>query len=110
MSLTVQAGDLVEMDPSDVRVFDFDWSTNLGTGVEISGSATWTITAVSPSDATVPVKDNESIVTGNQIARVRLNVTGATANARYNIACKITTNESPSQTKEQSFDILVQNR
>lgn len=109
MSVTVQAGELVPFDPSDIRVMDFSWVSNLGSA-QISGSATWTITAVSPSDATVPVKDNESIVTGNQIARVRINVTGATANARYNIACKISTNESPSQTKEQSFDILVQNR
>jgi hypothetical protein len=109
MSLTVQAGELVPFDPSDIRVIDFNWADNLGSAA-ISGSATWTITAVEPASATVPTKDNESILSGNQIAQVRINVTGATANARYNIACKITTNETPSQTKEQSFDILVQNR
>ena len=109
MSLTVYAGDLVVQDPSDIRIYVFDWGTsNLATGVEIAGSATWTITAVAPSDATLITKDQESIVSGNRKAKVRLQ--GGTNGARYNIACKITTNETPAQTKEQSFDMLVQHR
>lgn len=108
MSLTVQAGELFVQDPSDIRVYVFSWDTNLASGVQISGSATWTITAVNPSDATLMTKDQESLVSGNRKAQVRLQ--GGTADARYRVACKITTNESPSQTKEQSFDILVQNR
>lgn len=108
MSLTIQAGELVVQDPSDVRVYRFDWTDNLGTGVEITGSATWTLSAIAPSDATLITKDQESIVTGNTKAQVRIQ--GGTADSRYRVACKVTTNETPSQTKEQSFDILVQNR
>lgn len=109
MSITVHSSDLVVQDPSDIRVYVFDWDAdNLPTGVEISGAATWTITAVVPSDATLMTKDQESILSGNRKAQVRLQ--GGMNGARYNIACKVTTNESPAQTKEQSFDILVQHR
>ena len=107
--IIIDAGNLAIQDPSDILVYVFDWGTeNLPVGVEISGAATWTITAISPTSATLMTKDQESILTGNRKAQVRLQ--GGQADARYNIACKITTNESPPQTKEQSFEILVQDR
>jgi hypothetical protein len=116
MSLTVNCENaLVRQDPSDARIYTFDWQPNFSSGsAAISGSATWTITTISPIGATVMTKDQEAIVVSptsgiaNRGARVRLQ--GGQDGGRYNIACKITTNESPSQTKEQSFDILVQNR
>lgn len=109
MSITVQSGQVVVQDPSDIRVYVFDWDAeNLPDGAAISGSATWTISAVIPSDATLMTKDQESILSDNRKAQVRLQ--GGTVGARYNIACKISTNESPQQTKEQSFDILVEHR
>jgi hypothetical protein len=109
MSTTIRAGDMAVQDPSDIRVYTFDWDAeNLPPGVIISGAALWTISTVGPLDATVMTKDQETIVSGSRKAQVRLQ--GGQHGARYNIACKITTNESPPQTKEQSFDMLVENR
>jgi hypothetical protein len=109
MSLTIRAGGLALQDPSDSRVYVFDWDDeNLPAGVEISGAAVWTITAVHPSTATLMTKDQESLVTGNRKAQLRL--LGGVAGARYNIACKITTNETPAQIKEQSFNVWVAHR
>lgn len=109
MSITVQAGKQVTQDPSDIRVYVFDWDAlNLPDTAEISGSATWTISAVRPANATLLTKDQESILVGNRKAQVRLQ--GGQVGALYTIACKITTNETPSQTKEQSFFMLVENR
>lgn len=109
MSVTIQAGQRALHDPSDIRLYVFDWDAdNLPVGVEITGAATWTISAVAPTTANLMTKDQESIVSGNRKAQVRLQ--GGDAGATYNIACKITTNETPSQTKEQSFVILVRQR
>jgi hypothetical protein len=109
MSLTVHSGDLVVQDPSDARVYVFDWGAeNLPALVEISGAATWTLTTLYPVGATALTKDNESVLVGNRQAQVRLQ--GGQHGAKYNVACRITTNESPAQTKEQSFDVLVENR
>jgi hypothetical protein len=110
MSVTVDAGDTVILDPADIRVIDFDWDTrNLASGVSISTS-TWTITAIKQSGATALTKDNESIVTGNRKTRVRLIATTATRGDKYEVASKITTSETPSQTKEQSFTVVIQSR
>lgn len=109
MSVTIRAGKTAKQDPSDIRLYTFDWDAiNLPATVEISGSATWTISAVRPYNATLMTKDQESILSGNRKAQVRLQ--GGQVGALYNIACKITTNETPSQTKEQSFFVLVENR
>lgn len=109
MSVTIKAGELSRQDPSDIRLYTFDWdASNLEALVEIAGAATWTVSAVRPTTATLLTKDQESILAGNRKAQVRLQ--GGTLGALYNIACKITTNETPSQTKEQSFFVLVENR
>lgn len=109
MSQTIRAGQIAFQDPSDIRVYVFDWDAdNLPGVVEISGSATWTISVVAPTGAALMTKDQESILSGNRKAQVRL--TGGVAGAIYNIACKITTNETPAQTKEQSFLVRVEDR
>lgn len=120
--ITIDPGGLVEFDPSDVRVIVFDWDkTNLGSGVQIS-SQTVTITRITGSGNLT--KDNEALMTGaeattalgrtitvdNRASRVRIDATAGVVGDRYMIADKIVTTETPAQTKEQSFQILVENR
>jgi hypothetical protein len=108
-TITIKSGGLVTKDPSDVKVFTVDWDTsNLGVGVTITTS-TWTITAIKPSTSdTALTKDNESILAGNRKTQVRL--TAGTVHQTYEIANKIVTNETPAQTKEKSFRVLIQNQ
>lgn len=107
-TVTIQVGALVQKDPSDIKVYKVDWDTsNLGVGVTISTS-TWTITAIKPSIIdTALTKDSESILAGSRTTQVRL--AAGTLGQTYEIANKIVTNESPAQTKERSFRVLIQN-
>lgn len=107
--ITIRAGGLVVKDPSDVKVYLVDWDTeNLATGVTIPTS-TWTITPIGPSTTdAVLTKDQESILAGNRKTQVRL--TAGTIGQTYEIANKIVTSETPAQTKERSFRVLVQNQ
>lgn len=107
-AITIQAGGLAVQDPSDIRIYVFDWDRdNLTTGVTIATSV-FTVTAIRPSANTALIKDNEAIQAGSRKTQVRLSV--GTLDALYEIANKIVTSESPAQTKEQSFQLLIQNR
>ena len=106
--VVISPGDLVTKDPADIKVYQFDWDTeNLPATVTISTS-TFTITAISPSlTDTVLTKDQESILSGNRKTQLRLSV--GTVGQVYEIANKIVTSETPAQTKERSFRVLVEN-
>jgi hypothetical protein len=107
-TVIIENGDLVPKDPADIKVYVFDWDTsNLAATVTISTS-TWTITPISPSitDA-VLTKDQESILAGSRKTQVRL--TAGTLGQIYEIANKVVTTETPAQTKERSFRVLVEN-
>lgn len=105
----IQPGGLVRKDPSDIKVYVFDWDTdNLAAAVTI-GTSTWTITAIKPSlTDTNLTSDNTSILAGLRKTQIRL--TAGTLGQTYEIANKIVTNESPSQTKERSFRVLIENQ
>lgn len=115
-TVTVREGTPVVKDPADIKVYVFDWDTlNLAAGVAISTS-TFTITYVTSYDAagnplpnTIPLtKDQESILAGSRKTQVRLSA--GTLGLKYRIDNRIVTNESPSQTKDRSFSVLVQNK
>ena len=102
MSITIQSGGLVTKDPNNIEVFMVDWDQErLATGVEISDS-TWAITG--PDSALT--EDEDSIVTGNRKTQIRL--TGGTLHKRYTVTNTIETNETPAQTIDASFFILIQ--
>lgn len=108
-TIIVSEGALVTKDPADIKVYQCDWDThNLAVGATITTS-TWTITAVSPSivDAAL-TKDNESVLTGDRKTQLRL--TAGTLGQIYEIANKVVTNETPAQTKERSFRVLIENK
>lgn len=96
----IPSGGLTEKDPNSVEFFVMDWDEELEDGVEISDSD-WEISGV---DA-VLTKDNESIVAGNRSTRLRLSA--GTLGKKYVVTNRIVTNESPSQTKDASFTVLV---
>lgn len=76
----------------------------------VSGSpaspATGTIQYLGPS----LTKDNPSILAGSRRTQVRLDGTTAALGQVYELANNIATDETPSQIKEQSIRILIQNK
>lgn len=107
-TVLIRNGDLVLKDPSDAKVYVFDWDTNnLAVGVTITGVPVWTITAIGPSlTDTALTQDQASVLAGNRKTQVRLSA--GTLGQTYEIANKIVTSETPAQTKERSFRVLVQ--
>lgn len=108
MSQTVDDGQLITKDPGDSSVYVFDWDArHLATGATITTS-TFALSAIKPSDATLPTKDNPSILSDNRRTQVR--VIGGTLGATYELTNTIVTNESPAQTKERSVRIKIENQ
>jgi hypothetical protein len=108
MASTIKDGGLISKDPSDVSIYVVDWGEEkLSDDAEILTS-TFTVSAVRPTSATLITKDQEGIVTGNRKTRVR--IAGGEANALYEVTNRIVTDESPSQTLERSFRVLVEQR
>lgn len=118
----IDPGGLAVKDPADSKVFVFDWDqNNLRTGVAISTS-TWTILVVAGDNTTPLTKDSEVKLTAAESTTAlgrtvvgddratRLRLLAGTLGTLYEIANKIVTNESPSQTKERSFRVLVQDQ
>ena len=119
--IVVRNGALVTKDPSDEKVYCFDWDgDNLAPTVTISTS-TFTITAISPSIVdTALTKDSEvkltaaqattalqrTVALNDRATQLRLKV--GTLGQTYEIANKIVTTETPAQTKERSFRVLIQ--
>ena len=109
-TVSVKSGDLVVLDPGESRIIQFDWDAeNLATSVTINTS-TFTISAITQGGATALTKDNPSILTGSRKTQVRVIATTATEGDLYWLTNTILTGENPTQTKEQSIKILVQNK
>lgn len=109
-TVVVSPGGFVTLDPNDQRLFTFDWDTlNLEPGVTIATS-TFTITTLRQSGPTALTKDNEIILVGGRSSQVRLLATTATLGDRYEVANKIVTNEIPSEQKERSFKVSIENK
>lgn len=108
-TVTITNGDQVTKDPADSKIYLVDWDTNnLGVGVTIAGTPVWTISAVYPSTTDAALtSDNTSVLAGLRKTQIRL--IGGTVGQTYEVANKIVTSETPSQTKERSFRVLVEN-
>lgn len=107
--LTVRPGDLVTFDPSDIRVLEFDWDDE---NLAVAATIVTSVFIIKPLRGYVVslTKDNESVLTGDRKTQVRVNATTARVGQQYRLSNKILTSETPAQTKEQSIEILVQNR
>lgn len=98
MSVTYDGGTITK-DPDANRVYVMDWTNDIG-AAEISTS-TWIVSGPDSSLAA----DNDSIVTGNKKAQVRL--TGGTLGKAYTVTNRIVTNASPAETEDASVKVLV---
>jgi hypothetical protein len=104
--IIISPGQMITKDPTDERVFKFDWTTyNIQEGVTITAS-TFTVTAVRPSKTdTALLTDNPNLPTQGCI-RVKAGTLGQV----YAIANKIVTNETPNQTKERAFLVKIEQK
>lgn len=106
--ITVRSGATVTQDPNDSLVYRLNWDEeNLGEGVVLTGAGTITITADDEASPSLEA-DQLALLEGNRSARVRL--TGGELGQTYRVSHRIVTNESPAQTKEKSFFVLIQNK
>jgi hypothetical protein len=102
MSIEIYSGGLAVKDPDSIEVFVMDWDQEqLATGVTISSSA-WAITG---RDALL-TKDQESTLAGGRKTQLRLS--GGTLGYKYTVTNTIVTSETPAQTKDASFSVLIQ--
>jgi hypothetical protein len=88
-------------DPDAARIKEMDWSRDLEEGAEISTS-TWAV--VDPPDADL-VLSNPTVIESGTVASVL--VSGGTPGQVYTIRNRITTNETPPQIDDKSFQIVI---
>lgn len=104
MSTSIHSGGLITKDPNSQKLYTMDWDQeNLATSVTITTSD-WAITG---PDA-VLTKDNPSILAGGRRTQVRL--LAGTVGKTYTVTNTIVTSESPTQTKERSFKVLIEQK
>lgn len=107
---TIRPGQSIILDPRDIATYLWDWDAeNLGVDVTIVSSI-FTLTTLVQRGETILTKDNESVVSGSRKTRLRLNATTGSEGDSYELANRITTNESPAQTKERSVFVRIMNR
>ena len=97
--ITITDGGYCEQTVNEQKTYEFDFSTlNLPAGVELQTVGVFVIT---PSGVT---QDNQVLVAGNRKTHVRL---ACTTPGKYIIKNIVTTNESPTQTKDKRFTLGV---
>jgi uncharacterized membrane protein len=103
---TIRDGGLVVKDPADASVYEFDWDEeNLADGVTIT-SSTFAVVGLHGDVTTTPMTaDSASVLTGDRKTQVRL--TAGALGSKWRIDNRIITDEAPSQTKERSFFVKV---
>jgi hypothetical protein len=102
MSQSIRSGGLTVKDPNSAELFVMDWDEeHLETGVTIASSS-WSITGAD----SVLTSDQASVLAGSRKTQVRLSA--GTVGGRYTVTNRIVTNESPAQTKDASFKVLIQ--
>ena len=104
MSTILRPGMTLSKDPDALLFYQFDWGGEwLPSGVDISNYAI----TISGKDAALTF-DNDGLLTGNRQVQVRLKA--GTVGVTYRVTCRITTDETPSQTDERSVWIRVEER
>jgi hypothetical protein len=121
--LVVDEGETITFDPADVANVAFDHRSQLHAGIQ-AASVVFTITAIRQGGVTALTKDSEArltaadatialeetISTDYVVTQLRLIATTATEGDEYAVASKIVTTENPTQTKERSIRVVIQNR
>jgi len=100
--MSVLPGAIVKKDPSAELVYTFDWTAWLA-GASIATS----VFEISGGPDALLTKDNESIVSGSQMTRLRL--LDGTPSGKYNLTNRIVTNEAVPQTDDRHITVWVVN-
>lgn len=104
--VTIIPGDTVVQDPADVKTYTMSWDDNLAVGVTIIDSS-WTILPIRPSQTDAALaKTSEALVVG--LRKTQLQLSEGTPGQLYEVANQVTTSETPPQTKERSFRVLME--
>src|SRR5579872_3670948 len=104
MSITIESGQGTRKDPNSIEVFEMDWdSQRLNPTVQIASSS-WIVTAPA-NDSTPITTDQPSILAGNRKTQVRLSA--GTLWKKYTVTNRIVTNETPAQTLDASFTVVI---
>lgn len=99
---------LVTKDPSDIKTYVIDWdSENLSGGTTIS-SSTWTLTQLAGVTTTPLTSDQDAIISGSRRTRIRL--TAGALGSHWRVDNRIVTTETPPQTKDRAFYVLIEDR
>lgn len=107
MSTSIRQGGLLVKDPDATEVYTFDWDDeHLEAAVTITGTPNITVTLLSGVSTGLMTSGDVSLLTGNR--KVQFSLTGGTLGQKYQVTNRIVTNESPAQTKDASFKVLVQ--
>ena len=120
-AIVIYPGFQVTQDPSAVKVYVFDWDLlNLPTTVGIATS-TFRVSGISPSyDDVALTLDQDARLTAAEASAAldrtvtgdfratRVRVSSGTMHQVYEVVNRIVTDETPAQTKEKSFRILVE--
>ncbi len=102
MSTQIHSGGQVTKDPNSEEFFTVDWDAeHLAAGVSIATSDF----VITGPDAALTF-DSDDVLTGGRSTTLRL--IGGTVGKRYIITNTIVTDETPTQTKDASFRVLVQ--
>lgn len=103
MPVTIPDGGFCEKDEDEVLVYQFDYDAfNLASGVELVSVGV--IEVETDGDGALTI-DSISLLAGNR--KVQFRVAGGTVDEEYTIINRVTTNETPSQTKEKRFTLRV---
>jgi hypothetical protein len=102
MSTQIHSGGQLTKDPNSEEFVTVDWDIeHLPEGVTIDVSDF----EITGPDAELTF-DNDDILTGQRQTTLRL--IGGTEGKRYTVTNRITTDETPTQIKDASFRVLVQ--
>lgn len=109
-TVVVADGDLVRKDPDNIVVYAFDWTNNLSGGAVIATSTLLPPTAIYPSTTDVALTVSDTAPLGLQAdgKTVKVKLTGGTLGQRYRLTNRGVTNETPSQQKDKSIEVLCE--
>lgn len=120
-TITINSGDQITKDPSAIKSYVVDWdAANLAAGVSITSSA-WYVSALRPSftDAGLTTAQPAVLTAAQATAAIgrtiavdsratRIQLSGGTLHQVYDVTNQIVTTETPAQTKQKSFRVLVE--
>ena len=121
-TVTIRPGDQVTKDPSGITSYVVDWDAlNLAAGVTITASD-WYVTAQRPNFTNVDLTaDQAAVLSGTEATSVigrtipddrvtRIQLSGGRMHQTYAVTNQIVTNETPTQTKHASFQVLIEQK